>query len=227
MGRLAEVENKGPHQRLTREESRARTRQRLLAAAAEVFAERGIHGATVEEIAERAGFTRGAFYSNFGAKEDLIVALLDERVDADIRAMEEAMAADPSPQAFFEFLRSRTGRRSEEAKTWTLLSAEFWLHVLRHPELAPTLAARQRAGRAALARVIETLCAQLGITLPTAAEELASVMLAVDDGLVLQEALDPDAVPEDLRLRTLVLFVQGLAALSPPASDGSPPGPRG
>lgn len=224
---MAEVENKGPHQRLTREESRARTRHRLLAAAAEVFAERGIHGATVEEIAERAGFTRGAFYSNFGAKEDLIVALLDERVDADIRAMEEAMAADPSPQAFFEFLRSRTGRRSEEAKTWTLLSAEFWLHVLRHPELAPRLAARQRAGRAALARVIETLCAQLGITLPTAAEELASVMLAVDDGLVLQEALDPDAVPEDLRLRTLVLFVQGLAALSPPASDGSPPGPRG
>ncbi len=63
--------------RLSRAESQARTRQALLDAAAEVFVERGLHRTSVEAIAERAGFTRGAFYANFADKADALLALLE------------------------------------------------------------------------------------------------------------------------------------------------------
>lgn len=201
----------GP-KRITRKQSRDLTRARLLEAAGRVLAERGYYGASVEEIAEQAGFSRGAFYSNFESKEDVFLAVLDAYIGLEIRSVTEALEKDPSPEAFFDFLRSRAIRRSREGRQWTLLMAEFWLHVVRHPELAPKLAARQRAGRAAIARVIEVRCEHLGITPPESPEELASVMMAVDDGLVLQEYLDPGAVPEDLRARASVLLIRGLAA---------------
>jgi AcrR family transcriptional regulator len=181
-----------------------------------VFAERGFYGASVEEIAERAGFSKGAFYSNFETKDDLFLALLDDRVDADIRAL-EVLAEDSTVPAFLEFVRQRALRQGRDAQQWALLSAEFWLHAVRNRELAPKLAARQQAGRAALARVIEGLCSQMGLPLPQRAEDLASIILAVDDGLVLQEALNPAAVPEDLRLRALLLFVQAISGGRPPA----------
>lgn len=206
--------------RLTRQESRAVTRQRLLDAAAAIFAERGFYGASLEDIAERAGFSRGAFYSNFDTKEDLFLALLDDRVDADLEAL-RALERDGSPHAFLAFLAGRGSRsRQREAQEWALLSAEFWLHVLRHPHLVPKLASRQRAARSALARVIETTCAQMGLALPGRPEELASLVLAVDDGLVVQEALDPTAVPADLRMRALALFVGGMVAGSSAGSAG-------
>lgn len=210
---MAAVETGGKRRRLTREESRARTRARLLEAAAGVFAERGFYGASVEEIAERAGFSRGAFYSNFESKDEAFLALLDRHIEAEQRALQEALGAEASPQALLDLLRHRGIGRTKEPRAWTLLWAEFWLHVLRHPELAPKLAARQRAARTAITGVIESQCRHLGVSLPMPAEQLASVMMAVDDGLKLQEHLDPSAVPADLRFRTLLLLVNGMVAL--------------
>lgn len=203
--------------RMTRGESRARTRALLIDAAAKVFAERGFTGASVEEITSRAGFSRGAFYSNFATKDDLFLAVLDAHIETEVAAVMGTLAAEPTPEAFFEFLRSRAIRRAREGREWSLLWAEFWLHVVRHPELAPKLAARQRAARSAIAGVIDSQCTQLGIELPLPATDLASIMLAVDDGLALQEHLDPTAVPEDLRARASVLLMHG-AAIAPPGS---------
>jgi len=202
--------------RLTREESRARTRARLIDAAGAVFAERGFYGASVEEIAERAGFTKGAFYSNFETKEDLFLALLDQRIEADMAAL-RSLAEAASLPAFLEFIGGRAARRDSEGVQWSLLTAEFWLHAVRNRELIPKLAARQQAARSALATVISRLCQQTGVTLAAPAEDLASVMLAIDDGLALQEALDADAVPADLRLRTMLLFVPAVQRRPPPA----------
>lgn len=202
--------------RMTRGESRARTRALLIDAAAKVFAERGFTGASVEEITSRAGFSRGAFYSNFATKDDLFLAVLDAHIETEVAAVTRTLATEPTPEAFFEFLRSRAIRRAREGREWSLLWAEFWLHVVRHPELAPKLAARQRAARSAIAGVIDSQCTQLGIELPLPATDLASIMLAVDDGLALQEHLDPTAVPEDLRARASVLLMHG-AAIAPPS----------
>ena len=73
-------------QPLTPERRRQQTREHLLAAAAEVFAERGFHGASLDEVAAVAGFTKGAVYSNFKNKEDLFLALLKESYDREMQA---------------------------------------------------------------------------------------------------------------------------------------------
>lgn len=209
--------------RRTREESRAETRARLLRSAATVFAQRGFAGASVEEIAERAGFSRGAFYSNFDSKDDVFLALLDAQIEAEVHTLRDALADDASPEAVLELLLARGAARRREARETTLLWAEFWLHVVRHPDLAPKLAARQRAARTAVAEMIQSRCAQLGVALPVPADQLASVLLAVDDGLRLQEFLDPDAVPGDLRARALMLVFQALATDPAGARGGAPP----
>jgi len=202
--------------RRSREEQRAATRGRLLEAAGEVFAERGFYGASVEEITERAGFTRGAFYSNFETKADLFLAVLDAHIERDRQLVTDVLARDPSANAFFELLKQRSAgvRESGETQRWALLWAEFWLHVMRNPELAPKLAERQAGVRAGIAEMVERQCATFGITLPLPAEHLAAVMLAVDDGLRLQESLDPTSVPSDLRARMIMVLFQGLAASS-------------
>jgi AcrR family transcriptional regulator len=217
-----ENEPGGERRRLTREQSRSQTRARLIEAAAEVLGEKGFYGASVEEITERAGFSRGAFYSNFDNKEDLFLAVLDTHIESEMQSMKEMLSGDPTPEAIFEFLRAQAVRRANQGRQWALLWAEFWLHVLRRPELAPKLASRQRESRAGTARIIAERCRQLGIVPTMPPEELASLMLAVDDGLVLQEHLDPGIVPEDLRARAAVLLFIGMA-YSQPAQTEAPP----
>ena len=197
--------------RMSREESRARTRARVLEAAAAVFAERGFYGASVEEIAERAGFSRGAVYSNFEGKEDLFLAVLDAHLEAEAEAAGAAWEG-VAPEQVLAVLRAQAARRAAGARQWALLWAEFWLHVLRHPDLAPKLAARQRARRSVVARMVEDRCRQLGIPLRVPAEHLASLLVAVDDGLVLQEHLEPGALPDGLRAAAAVLLVGGMVA---------------
>ena len=82
--------------RLSRTQSRARTRLASLVAGEQAFAERGFHGATVEDIAESAGFTRGAFYANFRDKADLLLTLLDERSRTNLDQLDERVEAEPS-----------------------------------------------------------------------------------------------------------------------------------
>ena len=216
MVRIAQkVDASHVRKRLTRRESRAATRARLIESAGEVFAERGFYGASVEEITDRAGFSRGAFYSNFASREDLFLAVLDAYLDVELRALAEALKRETSsPGAMLEFLQSRAVRRSTEGRQLTLLWAEFWLHVVRHPEFAPKLAARQKAGRSAIARAIASQCDQFGFAPPCPPEHLASVMMAVDDGLVMQEFLDAEALPDDLRARAAVMLFRGMAAES-------------
>jgi AcrR family transcriptional regulator len=89
--------------RLTREESRARTRERLLDAAAELFAERGVIGTSVEQIAERAGFTRGAFYGNFADKHDLVRELLQRRTEQEPAEVRDLLAGEDGQERLREW----------------------------------------------------------------------------------------------------------------------------
>src|ERR1035437_9372282 len=82
--------------RLTREQSRANTRKRLLTAARSAFARNGFHGASVEEIASEAGFSTGALYSNFDGKEDLFLVLMETEIEDRARELTEAVRAQAS-----------------------------------------------------------------------------------------------------------------------------------
>jgi AcrR family transcriptional regulator len=135
---------------LTRKEAQEQTRERVLVAAAKVFARRGYHRATVDEIASEAGFTIGALYSNFAGKEDLFLALADRQVServAEVAAMGDAAEGHEPNKDAAEQLRAFLERDPE----WPLLFYEFWSLSVRNPELQGELAKRRDAIRDALA----------------------------------------------------------------------------
>src|SRR3712207_3325844 len=131
--------------RLTRAERQARTRDDLVDAAERLFIAHGFHATSVDAIADEAGYTKGAVYSNFAAKEDLFFAVYERRAAAAVAAGEAAVDAAPDPITGIERL-SRAGidRRGRD-DGWLAVFFEFWAHVLRHPELRQRFAAIHRS----------------------------------------------------------------------------------
>src|SRR2546425_848747 len=196
-----------------REEQRALTRARLLDAAGRVFARRGFHAASVEEIAREAGATTGAIYSNFEGKEDLFLALFEEHAASQLRKYRELFARGAGLAE-----RSGGGARDwmaylrEEPDAFPL-QIEFWSYAVRDPELRPRFAARLAAFRETFAQLIEEGARDLGLDLPPGfAERMGTVVNALGNGLALEKLADPDAVPDELLGSTIALIFQTLAA---------------
>jgi AcrR family transcriptional regulator len=204
---------KSPPKRLSREESRAETRRRLIDAAAEVFAERGFHGASVEEIAERAGYTRGAFYSNFTGKDDVFLAVYDKRMEIQIQEVGALMRAASDPG---EFLTSLRARRSEAPTTfaWQLLEHEFRLYALRNPDIRPKFAERHRRVRRQYVRAIEEVFKSVGVPLPAPVEDMAVILHILDEGTLPLHYLDPERVRKGFFFDALTLLFESAVALS-------------
>lgn len=179
--------------RIPRAESQARTRERLLAAAAELFAERGVNGTSVEQIAERAGYTRGAFYGNFTGKPELVAALLEERTQheyAELRAIAEAGSTDP-----VSALRDWHRRRTANESGWLTLRLELLLYAIREQgAVRDSVRTRERFARGAHA---EGLRRRAGQKPSDDLDQLALIVHALEDGLLIQRAIDPDAVPPE------------------------------
>jgi AcrR family transcriptional regulator len=191
-----------PSKRPTREESRARTRDLLLESAAALFAERGVNGASVEQIAERAGFTRGAFYGNFTDKHDLVRELLQRRTEqelAEVRALQTGGDG-------YERLREWNRARAEHIEEWLALRLELLLHALRHPEARPALAAREQLARDAHARGLAARFSARGADPPADPQQLALILHALEDGLLLQRMLAPDRLPADVVVDAVALL---------------------
>src|SRR5947208_12344561 len=139
-----------PH-RLTRAEQRDQTRARLLDAAEKVFVDRGFHAASVDEVAEDAGYSKGAVYSNFENKDELFLAVLERRVDSRALAAGSAVPddqpiteqAEQAGNAFFEVFLQQS--------QWSLLPMEFATSAARHPTLRGRFALRNRPARPATA----------------------------------------------------------------------------
>lgn len=195
-----------PSKRLTREESRARTRELLLDAAAALFAERGVNGTSVEQIAERAGFTRGAFYGNFADKHDLVRELLHRRTEqelAEVRSLVDDGAGDGDG---YQRLREWNRARAEHLEEWLALRLELLLHALRHPEARPALAAREVLARDAHAKALEARFRAQGAAPPADPRQLALILHALEDGLLLQRMLAPDELPADVVVDAVALL---------------------
>jgi AcrR family transcriptional regulator len=185
--------------RRTRAEKQAETRARLLDAAAEVFARRGLVAASVEEITAEAGFSRGAFYSNFASKEELFAELLRERVHRLYARMAEHRAragAAPSGRATGEAL-ARLHDDPEDRRLFRL-----WLELLAHAgrsdELGAVAREFWRRNRELTAGVVRREHAAAGTEPPAPPERLATLLIALDMGLALQHAVDPEEVPLDV-----------------------------
>lgn len=183
--------------RLSRADQRAQTRARLLEAAAEIFIERGFMAASVESIAERAGYTRGAFYSNFRTREELFAELLQERVYSQYREM--ATASSKRRPSLRETGRQLAAIQADPRGRWLF---RLWLELLAHAgrdeqfrQIAAAFWSSTRE-RGATSIVAAYEAAQKPV--PTEPQQLATAMIALDIGLALQHFVDPDAVPLDL-----------------------------
>src|SRR5437763_8651608 len=162
--------------RLTRGEKRAVNRQRLLDAALQVFSARGYHGATIEEIVEESGLSNGALYYNFRNKEDLFLALFDQRIGARIAAVERtfgpASATEPEREAQVRSAALQGVRDIDDPQEWAMFF-EFVAHAARTPEFRRKFRTRSRRLRAVFTRLIESYAAERGEGLAIPPEQAA------------------------------------------------------
>src|SRR5213080_3336876 len=198
---------------MTRKEAQERTRTRVVAAAAKVFARRGYHRATVDEIASEAGYTIGAIYSNFAGKEELFLALADRQVQqrvAEVKAIADAARGEEPGKEAADQLRTFLERDPE----WALLSYEFWSLSVRNPELQGELAKRRDAIRDALAETLTRVAKRHGFELRFPAPVLATAIAASLNGLAFERAADPKALPDEV-FAEFVTAVLGCAIAAP------------
>jgi AcrR family transcriptional regulator len=192
--------------RMTREESRANTRERLLSAARTVFARSGFHGASVEEIASDAGFSTGALYSNFDGKEDLFLAVMERAIQEHAREISAAVAARPSVAERATGGARQWMRMIEREPEVLLLFVEFWAYGVRDAQVRPQVAAQFARVRQLLTTLIADGVRDFGLELDIPAEQLAVAIDALADGIARQKLADPDAVPDELMGRILSLL---------------------
>lgn len=177
---------------------REETRRRLLAAAAVVFADRGIGAASIDHIAVAAGFTRGAFYSNFDDKDDLIAAMLEEHLQASVASLEQVLDEPADPSDLLRLLPSQRERRDSAISASPVLYTEYILHAARHEHIRVRLAERLAASRAVVAEALTRLAERLELPLPMPADDAAQLLLAFDDGFGLHMLLDPENATPDI-----------------------------
>jgi len=189
--------------RLSREERRADTRERLLGSALVVFAREGYEGASVEEIAEEAGFSTGAVYSSFGGKQELFFALLDRCLEEEKRDIGEIFARNESLEAVVAAIGRWKPGPLESAEQWRVLATEFWLHAVRDPHALALLAERHRVQRAAAARQLEGAYRRRDRRPPVEAGLLADAVIGLQIGMAMRAIVDPEAVPEGSYARVL------------------------
>jgi AcrR family transcriptional regulator len=195
---------------MTREESRQHTRRRLLDAAARVFAKRGYRGASVEEISSEAGYTIGALYSNFSGKEEVLLALLEQRV-AQIaeRIVNAALEVDTPTDKLRAGAREWMEFLDDEPELYALM-VEFWTIWVRDDEQRPHHGRRFAAVRGYIGGLIQQKADEMGVTMRLPPDQIGAVVMALADGLALQYLANPDAVPKELFPSVLPILIQAL-----------------
>ncbi|RKT77408.1 TetR family transcriptional regulator [Terracoccus luteus] len=184
---------------------RSATRERVLTAASEVFAEKGFGGASVEDICERAGFSRGAFYSNFASKDELVLGLSRQHAEATVaRIRTAASRPDSTPD---DVIRDVFAALSDDARRndrWLVLTTEFTLHAIRNRGARRAWVSRQREIRSALVEVVDEAVASRGLTLPMPTEVFVRAAMALANGSATQRLVEPGALEQGELERTVL-----------------------
>ena len=188
--------------RLRTRPTRDETRDKLFEAAARVFEEQGINAASIEAIAAAAGFTRGAFYSNFASKDELIVAMLEDHVEQTIRRNLDLLAKHQDLQDYIAAFRNMDRARQDPLGRAPLLHMEMILFVARAERRRPELAKRLRARRQMLTEIVAIISKHGGKNFERP-EWVAAILLALEDGFRLHRLIDPETTPSDSFFRAL------------------------
>lgn len=190
--------------------SRIRTRptrddtcEKLFEAAARVFESEGIGSASIEAIAAEAGFTRGAFYSNFKSKDELIIAMLEDHVEQSIRRNLDLLTRHGNLGDYLEAFRVMDRNRQDPLGRSPLLHMEMILFVARAEKRRPELAKRLRARRKLVTDIVAATLKNSGAKAAINPEWTGAIVLALEDGFRLHRLIDPATTPPDSFLRAI------------------------
>ena len=178
-----------------------------------MFARRGYRDAGVDEIAAEAGYSKGALYWHFSGKEELLLALIDERIDAPMRDRVALLASAP-PDRDMSVEATRTfAQQLNEERDALLLEREYWSLAIRDPELRARYIQRQTELRDALAAALEARARHLGTpNLTTPAEDVARIVMSIIGGLAIDELTEPGSIQPELLGEALAIIYAGLVA---------------
>jgi AcrR family transcriptional regulator len=197
-------------QRLTRKERQAHTRARLMRSAAKVAARRGLDGASLDLVAEEAGFTKGAVYANFESKEALFLAMLDQRFAERLAELDRVLhgggtVEEQARRAGGDFIAAIAAEPE-----WERLFFEFAVYAARNEEFKVELVERYRGLRERIAALLEERASALGLEPSIPARQVALMTFAMANGVALERLLEPDAVDDELLPTMLATFFAGL-----------------
>lgn len=196
--------------RLNREESQAQTRERLIQTARTLFVQQGFGGASIREIAEEAGYSQGAFYSNFPTKEAVLLELLRRHMEEEAVQLSSVLAVTEGRETDVLHRLGQWAKTLNADADWSLLAIELQLHANRSAAFAKEYVAVQKAHQAALGDLVARLFDRLGLVPPAPPNELAASFMALAHGLALQRAggaADPAG-------KMIMVFLRGLIASS-------------
>jgi AcrR family transcriptional regulator len=177
-----------------------------------VFAAKGYRSATVEEVVDAAGLSKGTFYWNFKSKEDLFQTLLEERIDRPARALMEITRTAPADRPTSSDVSAGLAQLITGERETLMLLQDYWAAATRDPRLARRYRRRQAALRAALAETLEARHETTGVPLEFPASDLATAFIALAEGLGFEALVDPGSVGPGLFGEILSLVYDGLEA---------------
>jgi AcrR family transcriptional regulator len=199
--------------RLTRKESQARTRERLIQSAAKAFAKHGLEQTSVERVAEGAGYTKGAFYANFKSKEELCLTMLERRFDAYLEQFDRLLATDEQPEERARRAGDHFSGLVEADPQWQRLSFEFAVYAMRNEGFRRELVARYRSLRERIAEVFRVRAEEMNVEPPIPLERLVLMTFAMSNGAALGKLLEPETFSDELYGSMLTILFTGLRAL--------------
>jgi AcrR family transcriptional regulator len=210
--------------RLTRVERREQTRAELVAAARQVFLRRGFHQASLEEIVEEAGYTKGAVYSNFAGKDELFLAVLTEHNEHRRREQIALVRAGGTLEGGLRAAAREVARFAREEPDWAPLLVEFWAYAGRHEQLRRAVAEGHERSLDGYAQVLAELAPRYGLEFTIPVREVARSAAALSRGLALERVVKPDLV-SDAEFEEL--FASHVMGLTRPRRQGRPQQERG
>jgi AcrR family transcriptional regulator len=200
--------------RLTRKEKQAHTRKCLMEAAGKVFSRRGLAQGSIDEVAETAGFTKGAFYANFKSKEELFLAMLDERFAERLAEIERAIDEGSDPEDEARRAGADFTRYLAADPEWQRLFMEFTAYAARDDDFRAEFVTRYRTLQSRLTDAYSRQAKKLDVESPVPLADVAAMTTAMANGWAVEKLMFGDELDDALYPTMLAVFFAGLRALA-------------
>lgn len=184
--------------RLTQEERKKETRKLLLESAFETFSKLGFHGASVDKIAEHAGFSKGAVYAHFHTKEDLFLAIVEQQMNLYVRNIRQVIGQQQSLSHFIATMDEYFDSVRQQTQTWSMLSMEFLLYAMREESVRHKWSNMITEAVKQISKSIESLLLKENCKSTLSAEEIAWTMLSLENGMSIFYYISQNHIPLDL-----------------------------